>query len=60
MYITSMLPSKVMPYLLRLAAPLMDSLIVPTTEGKTFCLNLYLVYTTGNDFLEYNLKSGRF
>ena len=27
-YITSMLPSKVMPYLLRLAAPLMDSSIV--------------------------------
>ena len=29
MYITSMLASKVMPYLLRLAAPLMPSSIVP-------------------------------
>ena len=58
MYITSMLPSKVMPYLRRLAAPLMDSLIVPTTEGKTFYLNL--VYTTENVFLVYKLKSGRF
>ena len=28
MYIMLMLPSKVMPYLLRLAAPLMDSSIV--------------------------------
>ena len=40
MYNTSMLPSKVMPYLLRLAAPLMDSLIVrldsPLKQGKTF------------------------
>ena len=60
MYITSMLPSKVMLYLLRLAAPLMDSLIVPTTEGKTFYLNYYLVYNTENDFLVYELKSGRF
>ena len=61
MYMTSMLPSKVMPYLLRLAAPLMDSLIVPTTEGKTFYLNYYLVYTTTeNDLLVYKLKSGRF
>ena len=50
-----------MPYLRRLAAPLMDSLIVPTTEGKTFYLNYYLVYTTTeNDFLVYKLKSGRF
>ena len=35
-----MLPSKVMPYLLRLAAPLMDSLIVQLDwillKGKTF------------------------
>ena len=36
----SILPSKVMPYLLRLAAPLMDSLIVQLDwillKGKTF------------------------
>ena len=30
----SMLPSKVMPYLLRLAAPLMDSSIVQVTTNK--------------------------
>ena len=29
-----MLPSKVMPYLLRLAAPLMDSLIVQSPESR--------------------------
>ena len=37
MYNTSMLPSKVMSYLTRLAAPLMDSSIVQmaTNKGKT-------------------------
>ena len=34
MYNTSMLPSKVMPYLLRLALPLMDSSIVQKTTYK--------------------------
>ena len=34
MYWTSMLPSKVMPYLLRLEAPLMDSSIVQRTMHK--------------------------
>ena len=34
----------------------MDSLIVPTTEGKTFYKNYYLVYTTENDFLVYDFK----
>ena len=34
MYITSMLPSKVMPYLFRLAAPLMDSSIVQISNNK--------------------------
>jgi hypothetical protein len=40
-YIMSMLPSKVMPYLLRLAAPLMDSSIVQTSviQGKPTFLN---------------------
>ena len=37
----SMLPSKVMPYLLRLAAPLMDSSIVQTSiiKGKATLIN---------------------
>jgi hypothetical protein len=41
MYIMSMLPSKVMPYLLRLAAPLTDSSIVQmkTYKGKVFFFN---------------------
>jgi hypothetical protein len=39
-----MLPSKVMPYLPRLAAPLMDSLIVQitTSKGKDFMVILLL------------------
>ena len=45
MYYTSMLPSKVMPYLLRLAAPLTDSSIVQmtTSKGKNliFVFNYY-------------------
>ena len=39
-----MLPSKVMPYLPRLAAPLMDSSIVQitTSKGKDF-INIFLI-----------------
>ena len=36
MYNTSMLPSKVMPYLFWLAAPLMDSSIVQKQKGRTY------------------------
>ena len=53
-----MLPSKVMPYLPRLAAPLMDSLIVQitTSKGKDFINISFTEDTLSNILPCFSLK----